>query len=115
LTMRLRPCSARPRSLTSRCLASTRSLFPAPLADSLRPDRLAERLGLVGFLPGESRIASPEVSEGGGAAVDRPFQIQRVDDFTRLESEVLADQLHELVGADQPRPGGIGRDRARAR
>src|SRR2546426_3057377 len=112
-SIRVRPFAARPMSFTSPCVAAMASPSPAPRAVSLRSDGLAEDLGLVDFFPGESCIGSPKMSEGGRAAVDRLFQVERVDDLARLEPEMLADQLHQRLVPDLARPAGIDHHRNR--
>src|SRR5206468_1661711 len=58
---------------------------------------LAQGVGLVGPLPGEGRQFAAEVAVPRRLPVDRPPQVQRLDDALRRQLEVLADQLHELV------------------
>src|SRR3989338_710059 len=87
-SMRVFPFAASPESFTSLWMAPTCPSSPAPPPGSLRPDRLAERLGFVGFFPGESRIAPPEMPEGRGATINRLAQVERLDDLARLEAEV---------------------------
>src|SRR2546423_1918376 len=52
---------------------------------------------LVGLLPGELRQLPTEVAVAGRLAVDRPAQVQRLDDAARRQLEVLADQADELL------------------
>ena len=56
-------------------------------------------LGLVGLLPGKARQLAAEVAVAGRFAVDRPAQVERLDDAARRQLEVLADQLGDLVVA----------------
>src|SRR2546426_11450493 len=105
--MRVRPFSAKARSFTSHPFPSTCPPSIAARANPLGPVGLAERFGLVGPFPGESRIAPPEVPEGGGAPVDRLAQVERVDDFARLQPEVLANQLHDRLLADLSGAAGV--------
>src|SRR2546422_8277066 len=91
--IRVRPLSARARSFTSEPFPSTCRPFPAARANPSDPMGLADRFGLIGLFPGELRIAPPEVPEGRGAPVDRPAQVERIDDLARLQPEVLANQL----------------------
>jgi hypothetical protein len=48
-----------------------------------------QRTGLPG-LPGELRLVAAEVAVGGGLAVDRAQQVERLDDALRAQVEVLA-------------------------
>ena len=57
-------------------------------------------VGLVGLLPGELRQLAAEVAVAGGFLVDRPTQVQRLDDALRRQLEVLADQVDQLVVGD---------------
>ena len=81
------------------------------LGDGL-PDRGAERLDLVGALPGRVDVGAAEVAEGGGRLVDRAAQIERLDDARRAQVEVLADQLRR---AARWRPCRCRRSRRRSR
>ena len=62
-----------------------------------QPDGPAQRLGLVGLLPGEGVQFAAEVAVAGRLAVDRPAQVERLDDAARRQLEVLADQLGDLL------------------
>src|SRR5262245_20425023 len=65
----------------------------AAASDGLgEPDLLAEQAGLVRTLPGERRHLATEVPVPCRLAVDRPTQVQRLDDVARRQLEVLADQ-----------------------
>src|SRR5215470_5166224 len=108
--IRVRPLSARERSFTSLRFESTFRPSPMIRADPSGTDRFAECLGLVGFFPGETGIAPPEVSEGRGAPVNRLAEIQRLNDLARLQSEVLADQLHDRLVVQRPGPPGLDHD-----
>ena len=52
-------------------------------------------LGLVGLFPGELRLVAAEVAAGGRLAIDRPAQVEVLDDARRREREDFADQLAE--------------------
>src|SRR5205814_10702037 len=58
---------------------------------------VTECLGLVGAFPGERRQLAAEVTVAGRFAVDRPAQIQRLDDAARRQLEVLAKELGNLL------------------
>src|SRR5918993_1435707 len=73
--------------------------------------RGAERVGLVGALPGELRLGAPEVSERGGLLVDRPAQVERLDDPARREVEVRAHDVTDLLVRDLTAVVGIDEDR----
>src|SRR5512144_2722132 len=67
-----------------------------------RPPRLARRVapegvGLVRSLPWEARLLAAEVPVVRSGAVDRPPQLEGLDDAPRRQVEVLADEAHELV------------------
>ena len=52
----------------------------------------AEDGGLVGVLPGETGLVAAEVAVGGGLAVDRAPQVQRLHQGGRAQVEVVTDQ-----------------------
>src|SRR5688572_5094575 len=56
-----------------------------------------ERRCLVRRFPGEFRLVAPEVAVGRGLLVDRPQQVEHLDDALRPQVEVLAHQLRELL------------------
>src|SRR5690349_20852519 len=73
----------------------TRFRIPGPRAlipNRLQAGRLAQRVGLVGALPGRVDILAAEVAVGGCGAVDWPAQPQVADDRARPQVEVLVDQ-----------------------
>src|ERR1051326_7154286 len=51
--------------------------------------------GFVGRLPGEVGIAASEVAIGCGLLINRPAQVERVDNATRRQFEVRADQVRD--------------------
>ena len=60
--------------------------------------RLAQRLDLVGLLPGDVRVVLAEVAVVGRLGIDRAQQVELLDDRRRLEAEHLAhDALEFLV------------------
>src|SRR5262245_52131551 len=58
--------------------------------------RGAQLGGAVGALPGEARLVATEVAVGRGGAIDRPPQVERLDDAARREWERLAHDLLDL-------------------
>ena len=65
----------------------------------------AERVGLVGLLPGEVAVVAAEVAVRGGLRVDRAAQVEVAHDRGRAQVEVLADELLDprdgtLLGAE---------------
>src|SRR6267143_3068657 len=56
----------------------------------------AQRIDLVGQLPGHAEIVAAEMAIGGGRPVDRPHQVHVGDDRRRPQVEVAAHQLEEL-------------------
>ena len=50
--------------------------------------RLAQEIGLVGLLPGELGLRAAEVAAAGRLAVDRPAQVEVLDDARRGQREV---------------------------
>jgi hypothetical protein len=69
--------------------------FPASRALFLEPGSCAQCRCLVGGFPGELRLVAAKVAVGGGLAVDRPQQVERLDDAFRAQVEVLADQFDD--------------------
>ena len=70
----------------------------------LDPRVLAEVLHAVRALPGELGLAPSEVSEGGGLPVDRPAEVQVLDDARGGEIELALDQLLQLALGSLPVP-----------
>src|SRR2546421_1015515 len=74
---------------------------PAPEGAGVRTasvsDVPGERARLVGALPGEARLVTPEVAVGRGLAIDRPPQSQVLDQSPGSEVEVPAHQFGELL------------------
>src|SRR5439155_2209955 len=62
---------------------------PSELHSSVVP----QILHAIGALPGEVGLRATEVSVGGRLLVDRPAQVEVLDDPRRREVEVAADQL----------------------
>ena len=83
-------------------LASTRGTdVPRSLcwyfAGPYTPAALRRASALSVFSQVNVRQLAAEVAVAGRLAVDRPAQVQRLDDALRRQLEVLADQLDELV------------------
>ena len=83
---------------------------------------LAEAVGVVGALPGEVGVRAAEVPVRRGLLVDRPAQVEPLDDRRRAQVEVLLDEARELERVDlarcrrsrpSPTPGGQRRSRTR--
>src|SRR5207244_3866057 len=66
------------------------------------------RLGLVGSLPGKGRQLAAEVAVPGGFLIDRPAQVECLDDAGRRQLEVFANELGDLV-VGQPVHGRVVR------
>src|SRR6185295_1565887 len=81
-------------SLGSKTPAPARARAPLLLGVGL------ERCRLVGMLPGKFRLVAAEMAVGGGLEVDRPQQVERLDDALRPQVEVLFDELRDLVVGD---------------
>src|SRR6187549_2448885 len=80
-------------------------------AGQLETRGLAQHVSAIGALPGELRLGASEMSVGRGRLVDRPYQVEHLDDAVRSQVEVLAYELHEPRVADFPRAEGVDRDR----
>src|ERR1700694_4127981 len=65
------------------------------MKDFLR--RLFQRERLVGGFPGELGLFAPEVAVRGGLLVDRPQQVEHLDDALRTQVEMLQHQRRERV------------------
>src|SRR3712207_2353796 len=57
----------------------------------------AQRVRLVRLLPAELRLVAAEVAVGGGLLVDRPQQVEHLDDPLGPQVEMLPHQLLDLV------------------
>src|SRR5450755_2914468 len=62
---------------------------PAGTFRNSAADGRPERVCPVGALPGEVRLLTAEVTEGGGLSVDRAEQVQVPDDRRRAQVEYL--------------------------
>src|SRR5207245_1387764 len=65
-------------------------------------------LGPICFLPGEGRQLATEMAVAGSLSVNRPAQVQRLDDTARRQLEVFANELRKLV-VRQALPGRVAR------
>src|SRR5438094_7557804 len=65
--------------------------------DSLQAGFFFEESSLVCALPCESRLVPPEVAVRGGCLVNRPQQLQMIDDAAWCHREVPADQLVDNI------------------
>src|SRR5258705_2960628 len=74
-----------------------------------------EILDAVRALPGELWLVATEVAEGGRLLVDRPPQVEVLDDAGGREVEVPAAHLLELARRHLPRPERLHHDRYRIR
>ena len=78
--------------------------------DGHRAGGLLEGLGLVGAFPGELGLGSAEVAAAGGLAVDRPAQVEVLDDPRGVQRERLADQAGDLGVGDLAGAEGVDVD-----
>src|SRR5579863_1210263 len=100
--------SPRASSSSARC----EPMKPAPpvmrtCSDSCRhgePGGRAQRVGLVGALPGEVPVLAPEVPVRRGVRVDRSPQVEVAEDRSRPQVEVLADERLDLRHRDRLGP-----------
>ena len=106
-SMRSFPRSASERSLTSCPGSGGHAAHREHRHRRLDAGGLGERLRLVGLLPGEIRQRSAEVAEGRRLLVDRPAQVERLDDALRRQREVLAHERHDLLLGDPARAVGL--------
>src|ERR1051325_7268354 len=75
----------------------------------------AQRLGLVGPLPGKLGLVAAEVTIGGCLPVDGPAQVEGLDDAARRQLEVRAHDIRELEFVDLACPLRVDVDRDRVR
>src|SRR5690349_1709311 len=76
-----------------RLLPKPRSAASGRLPSAVGP----QGRGLVRLLPREFLLGAAEVAERGGLLVNRPAQVERVDDAPGRPVEVRAHQLADLV------------------
>ena len=62
----------------------------------------------LGLLPGEAGVS--EMAVLGGLAVDRVGQVELLDDDTRAQVEVLADDVNKLLAGPVARAVGLDKD-----
>src|SRR5436309_1485675 len=79
------------------------------------PGVVAEVLDPVESLPGELRLAAPEVAVRGGLLVDGTAEIQVLDDAGGGQVEVAADHRFQLRGGILARTVGVHHDGDRIR
>ena len=104
------------KTAATRAAVVSTSLRMGSLAQALAGYTLrvgAKRVSLVGALPSELRLGAAEVAERRGLAVDRPAQVEGLDDALRRQLEVRADDLAQLVVGQLARAGGVDQDRHR--
>src|SRR5262245_51705288 len=87
----------------------------ALLATCSSPRVCLECSRLVRALPGELRLVAAEVPVGGGLEVDRPQQVERLDDALGTQVEVFLHQLCDLVVRDLAGAERLDQDAHRAR
>src|SRR3569833_2207181 len=79
--------------------------------------RALDLRGEVGLLPREAAVLlrlAAEMAVGGGAAIDRPVELQRAPDVGRRQAEQLGQDLLELLLVDLAGAGRGGRRRRRS-
>src|SRR4029079_12494578 len=76
----------------------TRTTVTRRSGDRLR--RLLQHLGVVGALPREVAVAPAEVTVRRGVAVDRPSQVETLDDRGGAEDEHVAHEAGPPLGID---------------
>ena len=105
-TSLLRPETMPTRSATGRLswptLPSTSSRPPSSRPPPARPLRPARRRG--GSFPGEFRLAATEMPAGGRLAVDRPPQVEILDDPARRQGKDLATSSQIRSSSTRPVP-----------
>src|SRR5688572_11234727 len=69
-----------------------------------------ELRGLVRLFPGELALAAAEVAAGSGLLVDRPPQVEILDDAAGGQREGLADELADPLILDAAGAEGIDVD-----
>src|SRR3954452_3816283 len=103
-------CAVRLSSARTRCPAASRlsarcePMKPAPPVIRTCSDSrglcetcgLTECIGLVGALPREVAVLAAEVAVRGSLRIDRPPQVEIVEDGGRAQVEVLAHELLDL-------------------
>src|SRR5215813_4744571 len=75
--------------------------------------RVAQGILLVRAFPGEILVRAAEVTIGRGSLIDRPQQVQVLDDFPRLEPKGVADRFGNLLFGGGGRPEGVHQNRHR--
>src|SRR5512139_2195742 len=119
-----RPCRAwrinrrsAPRHRGARCSPKRKADY-ATFGDRSRAGLHArgglERSRLVGDLPGEVGLLAAEVAVARGAGVDRPHQVEHLDDALGTQVEVALDQLDDLGFGDLAGAEGVDHQRGRA-
>ena len=103
------------------CVCDDRAhAHPPTGAATSTPAGPGQRLRPVRLLPGELREPAAEVAERRGGLVDRPAQVQRLDDALGRQREVLADEGDDAcprgacpcrTSRRAPRPGPRRRSR----
>src|SRR5438874_9489085 len=77
------------------------------------PNRLFEGLHFVGLFPGNFGIAFAEVAIIGGLRINRPKQVELLDDGCGFETKDLANSPFDLLITHFTRPESIHADRNR--
>src|SRR5262249_46631952 len=102
------PCGARKRRCAELCCGRiwTWRAQPPPCWTPYAPastglgHRGSDVLHQIGFLPGETAVlvwCSAEMAVSGGAAIDRPVELERAADVDRREPEDFGERFFELL------------------
>ena len=108
--------AAAARTTSRRQRAGRESLTGAPCSGSSAVEPRAQLGGLVGLLPGELGLGAPEVPVGRGLAVDRPAQVEVLDDARAASAgRSRGSRSTRRLLVDGRRAHRVGHDRDRAR
>ncbi len=78
-----------------------------PLLINLNAGRSAQRFGFIGTLPGKALFTATEVSVSRGGFIDRPAQIEFLNDPARSQFKVILHELRQRSFADPSGTRGI--------
>src|SRR5690349_17281655 len=100
-SMRCLPWPAKPISFTSNSTERVAVIFDDSSVDEfLDTGAGAQRFGFIGSLPGEAFFVAAEVSVSRGGFIDRPAQVEFLNDTARSQLKIIAHELGDSSFAD---------------
>src|SRR5689334_9221758 len=111
-SMRCLPWAAKPISFTSNSTERVALIFDDSSVDEfLDAGAGAQRFGFIGSFPGKAFLVAAEVSVSRGCFVNRPAQVEFLNDAARSQFKIITHELRDGRFADASGAGGIDEHR----